>query len=59
MTERERQEQSLSFAWGNLAASSNHRPSKDVFRKLASDRYGWSDADFESWWARHAGIHAP
>ncbi len=51
--ERERQEQALNFAWGNLGVSTNHHPSREVFEKLARDRYGWTPADFEAWWARN------
>jgi hypothetical protein len=54
-TERQRQESTMSFAWGNLAVTSNHPPSKDVFRKIARERYGWTDEDFDAWWAKRAG----
>lgn len=42
-TPREREQQALSFAYGNLAASTNHKPSRAAFAKLASERYGWSE----------------
>lgn len=45
-TERERQAQALSFAHGNLSFSSNHQPTRESFRQLARDRYGWSDDEF-------------
>ena len=54
-SDRQRQEQALSFAWGNLGSSTNHQPSKDVFRKVAFDRYGWNDGDFDAWWERRTG----
>jgi len=53
-TDRAWQEQALSFVWGNLAISSDHKPSKDVFRKIAAERYGWTDADFDAWWAKRS-----
>lgn len=48
-TERERQEQTLSFAWGNLACSTNHKPSRSAFKNLARERYGWTDEEFDAW----------
>lgn len=45
-TERHRQAQALSFAYGNLALSTNHQPSYEAFEKLAADRYGWTKDEF-------------
>ena len=50
---REAQEQAMSFAWGKLAASTRHRPSREAFERLTRDRYGWALADFEAWWRKH------
>jgi hypothetical protein len=44
----EHEMQSFDWAYGNLAASTNHKPSKAAFWKLASER-GWSVARFEEW----------
>jgi hypothetical protein len=38
----------LDFAYGNLAASTNHKPSRESFRKLALEK-GFSEDWFESW----------
>lgn len=46
-TERHRQEQALSFTYGNLALSSNHKPSYQAFLRLAIDRYGWTPGEFQ------------
>lgn len=40
--------QALDFAYGNLAASTNHKPSRSAFAKLAAKR-GWSLEEFETW----------
>lgn len=48
-TERERETQTLSFAHGNLALSTNHKPSRRAFAQLAADRYGWSLEEFNTW----------
>lgn len=54
VTPREREEQALSFAYGNLAMSTNHLPTRSVFNKLALQR-GWTQAEFDAWAdARHA-----
>lgn len=58
-TELERQKQALDFAYGNLAASEHHTPSRAAFAGLARERYGWSDAIFTAWavgrtWREHA-----
>jgi hypothetical protein len=38
MTARQREEQAFDFAHGNLAASTDHKPQRDAFAKLAADR---------------------
>ncbi len=48
-TKREREAQALSFAYGNLAASTRHLPCRRSFAQLAADRYGWTSEDFETW----------
>ena len=48
MTVREKQEQKLGFAWGNLACSSNHKPTRAPFEETAKD-WGWTEAEFEKW----------
>lgn len=45
----DRQKQALCFAYGNLAASEHHTPSRSAFSGLARERYGWSDATFDEW----------
>lgn len=47
--QRHREEQAMSFAYGNLAMSSRHKPQREAFRKLATERYGWDDATFAQW----------
>lgn len=49
MTADERNEQALSFAYGNLACTTNHKPSRRAFRHIAIEKYGWSDERFEKW----------
>jgi hypothetical protein len=48
-TPRERQEQALSIVYGNLALSSNHRPTREAFRALALGRFRWTDSEFDAW----------
>ena len=48
MTPRQREEQALDFAYGNLAASTDHKPTRDGFRVVALKR-GWSPEEFEAW----------
>lgn len=48
MTPDERDVQALSFAYGNLACSTNHKPTRLAFAKLAKDM-GWSFARFAEW----------
>ena len=50
MTEVERQEQALNFTYGNLAASTRHKPQRAAFAKIAREEYGWSEATFAAWW---------
>ena len=40
--------QAISFSYSNLALTSNHRPRRDVFRKLAVER-GIAGDDFDRW----------
>ena len=47
--ERERQEQALSFAYGNLNFSNNHKPSRKAFVELAQSHFDWSAEDAEAW----------
>jgi len=46
--ERWQEEQALSFVYGNLAASSRHKPSKNGFKKMALDM-GWTEEEFKVW----------
>lgn len=48
MTPDQQLEQSLDFAYGNLACTTNHRPSKEAFKTLAMER-GMSETWFEVW----------
>lgn len=48
MTADEREEQSLCFAYGNLACTTNHKPHKSAFASLALDM-GWSEERFAAW----------
>lgn len=48
MTPREREVQSFSFAYGNLACTTNHKPTLSAFMALAWKR-GWTPAQFEEW----------
>lgn len=40
--------QQLSFAYGNLACTTNHRPVRAVFMSLALAK-GMSEAEFDAW----------
>ena len=42
------EEQRFDFAYGNLAASTNHKPSRAAFESLAKDR-GWTVEHFNKW----------
>lgn len=48
MTPDQQLYQSLDFAYGNLACSSNHKPNREAFKTLAMER-GMSASEFESW----------
>lgn len=48
MTEKERLMQALDFAYGNLACSTNHKPSRRAFALLARD-HGMALTDFWAW----------
>jgi hypothetical protein len=48
MTGSEQILQGIDFAYGNLAASTHHRPRRGAFKGLALDR-GLSDETFEEW----------
>jgi hypothetical protein len=48
MTERQREEQGFSFSYGNLACTTNHKPTRAAFAKLARDR-GWTEEQFAAW----------
>lgn len=45
----ERERQTLSFAYGNLALSTNHQPSRSAFAQLVAERYGWTQEEFNAW----------
>ena len=47
-TERDRQLQRYSFAYGNLACTTNHRPNRAAFKALALAD-GWTDDEWETW----------
>jgi hypothetical protein len=42
------QAQCLSFAYGNLACTTNHKPTRSAFRKVALD-LGVTEEEFEVW----------
>jgi hypothetical protein len=48
MTARERQIQSLDFAYGNLACTTNHKPTRQAFAFLAKS-HGWTAPQFTEW----------
>ena len=48
MTGEKLEEQAMDFAYGNLAASTNHRPTRRAFAALARDR-GWTEERFAEW----------
>jgi hypothetical protein len=49
MTPRQRQEQSLNFTYGNLASSTNHKPSLVAFQRAAVIGFGWTEIEFAAW----------
>lgn len=53
------EEQRLDFAYGNLAASTNHKPCRDAFRKLAAEQFGWSTETFDRWADARKGWRNP
>jgi hypothetical protein len=48
MTEEERAHQRLDFAYGNLAASTNHKPTRRAFLDLAN-KMGIDEVAFDRW----------
>ena len=48
MTPDEKFAQKLNFVYGNLACSTNHKPSRLAFAQLAQE-YGWSFQKFAAW----------
>jgi hypothetical protein len=46
---KQREAQTLCFAYGNLACSTNHKPSRAAFKQLALERYGWTKEEFDVW----------
>jgi hypothetical protein len=48
MTAEEYEMQAMDWAYGNLAASANHKPSRAAFSELAVER-GWSQEQFNTW----------
>ena len=49
MTERQKQEQTLDYSYGNLAASTRHKPSLFAFQRAAVLDFGWTEAEFAAW----------
>lgn len=49
----EAEEQALSFAYGNAALSSRHKPNRVAFKKTALER-GWTEDHFETWARKRA-----
>ena len=45
----EYQAQLLSFAYGNLAMTTNHKPTRAAFRRVALETVGVSEQEFEEW----------
>lgn len=48
MTPRQQEEQSFSWSYGNLACTTNHKPTRAAFAKMAQNR-GWTPDEFEAW----------
>jgi hypothetical protein len=48
MTPEQRDEQWMTFAYGNLACTTNHKPSRAAFAALARSK-GWSRDRFVAW----------
>jgi hypothetical protein len=51
MTDSQKLDQRLDFAYGNLAASTNHKPRRAAFKQLA-DQLGMAATAFEDWAAK-------
>lgn len=49
MTRDQRDEQTLCFAYGNLACTTNHKPSRAAFRVIAMRDMKWDRERFEAW----------
>lgn len=49
MTADEREEQAMSFAYGNLACSTNHRPVRSAFEEMVRNRGKWTPERFKQW----------
>ena len=47
-TPEQLEEQRFDFAYGNLAASTNHKPSRAAFESMPKDR-GWTVEQFNKW----------
>lgn len=47
-TPEQLEKQRFDFAYGNLAASTNHKPSRAAFESMAKDR-GWTVEQFNKW----------
>lgn len=45
----EKQRQALSFALGNLATSTNHRPSRAAFVEYVQNKFGWTADEATAW----------
>lgn len=48
MTNKQRDLQNIDFAYGNLACSTNHKPRRAAFEKVAFDS-GLTKEEFEAW----------
>lgn len=46
--ERSRRSQLLSFSYGQLTCSTNHKPQRAAFQKVALSR-GFTEAEFDAW----------
>lgn len=57
MTGEQKLEQRLDFAYGNLAASTNHKPQREVFHALAT-KLGMTQIAFEAWASRREWLPA-
>jgi hypothetical protein len=54
MTQHEQEEQQMCFAYGNLAASTNHKPTYRAFQSVALFDLHWTVAEFNAWAAERA-----